>query len=113
MDEYGQIGPDKPDYESDLGTIRRWLADGPVAVTFAARMTQYALMLVAEEDIAFFDARPAGRSSGRLLVVWIGRGSAWLDGEATPAYIADRLHGTLGDGEVIAGFLEQLRCVEA
>jgi hypothetical protein len=69
MDSYGQIGPDKPNYEHDVAAVREVLALGEtVALRFAARMTARPVVLARLSGMTVFGAPTGGFGLDPLFV---------------------------------------------
>lgn len=114
MDEYGQIGPEKGDYQDDLATIAEALKIGPVRIKLADRMTRYDLVLATADRMGWLAAEP-DRELGApvehwLLVAQDRRGCGWFRlGTPHAAYVAEVMRmANAGDGEVIAAFIAAL-----
>lgn len=106
MDEYRQVGPEKPDYEDDIQAIGRKLARRDVVdVKFAARNTMkhvvLALMPTATEraraeDPIFYSEVPEGFASQPGIFVGVDNGrAAWLP--ATGDLYGGYVRGYLGE----------------
>jgi hypothetical protein len=81
MDRYGQIGPEKPDFDEDLATIARRLAAGEaVAFTHSHRMTALDLVIVPAEAIFVHGVPSPFRHADRHapLVTVLGKGASRL-----------------------------------
>lgn len=120
MDEYGQIGPEKGDYERDCRQVAHALRNhGNVFVAFAANGTRMDLTLIHKADLLCLPngARPAGigklgadlpDTSQWVLVVREGYGSYWFDLTAhiAPGYLQGKFERTTDiDAEVLTEFL--------
>lgn len=118
MDEYGQVGPEKPGYKDDVEAVGRKLARrGVVDVKFAARGTSLHIVFVilptrAEEAIAsepvWFSRRPQGFSDQPGIFVGIDNGkAAWLParGDLHPGYVEQYLGTSYGGGTELADFI--------
>lgn len=117
MDEYGQIGPEKGDYERDCRTVahmlRKW---GTVFVAFAANGTRMNLTLVHKGGLMTLGAdaaRPAGISGSAETTQWVlvvreEFGSYWFDlaGHIDPGYLQGKFDrcGEV-DAEALTEFL--------
>lgn len=75
MDQYGQIGPDKPGYKQDLLEIAEHLRAGrAVALEHSYRMTLTKLVLLP----AIATVRHGGPAAAELLITVVGKGADWL-----------------------------------
>lgn len=119
-DEYGQVGPDKPDYADDLTRIAALLGHGStVDVLFTARSTAKHVILARLAIVDLLGARPVGFADrGDALFVGIDNGrAAWLpmSGWLHEGYIAQYLGQSWGDGsddhplaDFLNGIIERL-----
>jgi hypothetical protein len=121
-DEYGQVGPDKPDYQGDLDFIAGTLAQGPwksgsrfaIDVLFTARMAAKHVVLSLMAETVIYGARPPGLSEGGLFV-GIDKGKAawmplrWLHW----SYVTEYLGQSWGDGETDHPFADSLNSILA
>lgn len=118
MDEYGQVGPEKPMYEGDIHAIaRKLIRMGVVDVKFAARSTSNHVVLallpmpaevaLADEAIYYgLQGRPEGfADQPGIFVGYTGTSSkaAWLPatGDLHPGYVRGYLgapYGVEADG---------------
>lgn len=104
-DEYGQVGPEKPGYKSDVDAVIAELTHGAgvVNVKFAARNTMKHIVLATLHRMARIGAGPEGFGGKDALFVGITNGQAgWLpiDPEGLhPSYIAQYLGRSFGDGD--------------
>ena len=79
MDEYKQVGPEKPGYREDVATIQSLLESGKtVVVQFAAKMTSIPVVLgynspfaPDECGVVAYGPRPAGFSDADALFVGV------------------------------------------
>lgn len=114
MDEYGQVGPDKPDYADDVRTIRELVGDGyPQSIRFAHRSTALQITFVPWPAIDGERNKPSGFATDTPLLVAITRDGSpgvaaflptrhWLH----PGYVAQYLGWPIGEGDdTIARFL--------
>lgn len=121
MDEYGQIGPEKPHWAADIKKLTGELAGGEtVFVTIAHRMTAQALILSLARDVTTPFGNPTGL--GRhwreaeppwIFVTVLERGAAafMLDTQQEPGYIAShlsKLDYNFVDSETLAMLLEAI-----
>ena len=98
MDEYGQVGPEKPDYDADVvGCAKHLVRAGAVDVKFAARGTMKHLVLVLlhlpGEMVRYhvnYGGRPDGFAGQPGIFVGVDSSTgAWLPatGDLHPAYV--------------------------
>lgn len=111
MDSFGQMGPTKDDYDTDLLGVATALKSGAVVATaLADRATHYPLVLALDHGVSFAREADRDRQAGRVFVACEGRGAYWFDiGEVHFSYVNEKLgFSAPGDGEVVAEFLERL-----
>ena len=108
MDEFGQIGPDKPGYETDIGWVRGALANRmPVTFRFAARSTSHIVVICPWEATSAV-ARPPGFSGGNPMLVAVDQKKcAFLPSGVYlhPSYIAQYLGLQWGDSGEFERFI--------
>lgn len=115
-DQYGQVGPDKPDYDDDLTRIASLLRHGStVDVLFTARLTAKHVVLARLAIVDIIGARPQGFAEyGDALFVGIDNGQAgWMPMAEYlhEGYVARYLGHSWGDGSddhPFADFLNEL-----
>jgi hypothetical protein len=109
LDAYGQIGPFKDDYDTDVVAIAQAVAGGAtVRMNLADRMTK--LQLVLARGHAMSHLFP-GKGPDALFVARIGHGAFFFALDAPPgaAYVTEKLGFEFGgDGEILADFLSRL-----
>lgn len=113
MDEYGQIGPEKGDYEHDCAMVAGELAKGlPVYVHLTHRMTQQQLVLCLKDRMSLTAAVPGTGGGQWLLIVRVEKGAYWfrVDHKQDPGYLARWLGGNEVDAETVADFIERIAC---
>lgn len=125
MDRYGQIGPDKGDYDEDCQLIAGWLRRLlPVFVKLAAEGTGFEVALIPVGALALASADESGKRcypagtqaldgtvGTQLLVVIRDKGSAWFDTRLrkAPPYIAEKFgYSNPIDPASIADFLDRV-----
>ena len=110
MDEYNQVGPEKPMYEGDVIAVAKKLARrGVVDVKFAARGTMKHVVLVLmptkgeqhiiDEAIFYGTQRPDGFATQPGIFVGLDGGlAAWLPatGDLHPSYVQGYLGTSFG-----------------
>lgn len=109
MDEYGQVGPEKPDYEADvIGVATKLARRDVVDVKFAARGTMKHVVLALlptraelgeQEDPIFYGGRPEGFATQPGIFVAIDGGkAAWLPatGDLDPGDVQGYLGHSFG-----------------
>jgi acetylornithine/succinyldiaminopimelate/putrescine aminotransferase len=113
MDKYGQIGPDKGEYDHDVALVANSLTAGiqAVSVILAHRGTRMQLLLASKEHTLVFGGDPLYDAAG----VWVflavqEHGAHWfrIDTIAHTSYLREKLGVTEADAETISDFLVRL-----
>lgn len=122
MDKYGQIGPEKGDYDHDVRTIAHALDDGDHAISaiLAHRGTRMQTVLASKKHLLVIGGDPLSGQSARerdateahlwLFVAVQEHGAYWfrVDTVAHPSYVAEKLDVMAADAETITDFLTRL-----
>lgn len=122
MDKYGQIGPDKGDYDHDVALVANALTAGiqAVSVILAHRGTRMQIVLATKEHLLVYGGDPLSGQSARerdateaqlwVFVAMQEHGAYWfrLDTIAHSSYISEKLDVMPGDAETIMDFLTRL-----
>lgn len=117
MDRYGQIGPEKGNWNQDCRRVAEVLADGETPfVALAHRGTRQEVMLMPASRAWCVEAKPTGidatDSPPWALLSVVGRGACWVQlgvGYVHAGYIAGHLSGAGHDpvdAESLAALLE-------
>jgi hypothetical protein len=111
VDEFGQIGPDRPGYEQDVAWARLQLQDGhAITLRFAARATSH-IVVICPWEATTAVARPPGFAGGRPMLVAVDQKKcAFLPSGVYlhPSYIAQYLGQQWGDSGEFERFLNEV-----
>lgn len=117
MDKFGQIGPEKGDYDRDVKAIADALNYGGRAVTLALthRLTRQQVTVALKRTMevcgADYGGGPPGTKGGDFAFVAVDeKGAYWfrVDMLTDPSYIVTKLGLNVVDAETLSDFLRRL-----